>query len=86
VGAVSGVTLREIESSEFRRNDYSILSENDEEELMRFIAIVAIAALLAVPVATSASSAAQNTDISAAKKKAKPKKEKVEYMRAVPSK
>ena len=53
---------------------------------MRFIAIVAITALLTVPVATSASYAAQNTDISAAKKKAKPKKEKVEYMRAVPSK
>jgi hypothetical protein len=53
---------------------------------MRFIAIVAIAALLACPVAASASYAAQNTDISAAKKKAKPKKEKVEYMRAVPSK
>jgi len=52
---------------------------------MRFIAIVAIAALLAVPVATSASSAGRY-DISAAKKKAKPKKEKVEYMRAVPSK
>jgi hypothetical protein len=69
-----------------RRNVYSILSENDEEESMRFIAIMAIAALLAGPVATVASSAAQNTDISAAKKKAKPKKEKVEYMRAVPSK
>jgi hypothetical protein len=53
---------------------------------MRFIAIVALAALLAVPAAVSASYAAQNTDISAAKKKAKPKKEKVEYMRAVPSK
>ena len=53
---------------------------------MRFIAIVALAALLAVPAATAASSAAQNTDISAAKKKAEPKKEKVEYMRAVPSK
>jgi len=53
---------------------------------MRFIAIVAIAPLLAVPAATAASPAAQNTDISAAKKKAKPKKEKVEYMRAVPSK
>jgi len=53
---------------------------------MRFIAILAIAALFAVPVATSASLAAPNTDISAAKKKAKPKKEKVEYMRAVPSK
>ena len=53
---------------------------------MRFVAIMAIAALLAVPAATAASSAALNTDISAAKKKAKPKKEKVEYMRAVPSK
>ena len=53
---------------------------------MRFIAIVATAALLAVPAATFASSAAPNTDISAAKKKAKPKKEKVEYMRAVPAK
>ena len=54
---------------------------------MRFIALVAIAALLAGPVATSASYAAQNTDISAAKKKkAKPKKEKVEDMRAVPAK
>ena len=53
---------------------------------MRFIAIMAIATLLAGSVAASASSAAQNTDISAAKKKAKPKKEKVEYMRAVPSK
>jgi len=81
-----GVLLRGIESSEFRRNDYSILAENDEEKPMRFIAIMAIAALLAVPLATSASWAAQNTDISAAKKKAKPKKEKVEYMRAVPSK
>ena len=53
---------------------------------MRFIAIVALAASLAAPAATSAWSAAPNTDISAAKKKAKPKKEKVEYMRAVPSK
>jgi hypothetical protein len=53
---------------------------------MRFIAVMALAALLAVPAATSTLSAAQNTDISAAKKKAKPKKEKVEYMRAVPSK
>jgi hypothetical protein len=57
-----------------------------KEESMRFIAITAIAALLVVPVATSASYAAQNTDISAAKKKAKPKKEKVEYMRAAPTK
>jgi hypothetical protein len=72
---------------EFRRNVYCILAENDEEESMRFIALVAIAALLAGPVATSASPAAPNTDISAAKKKkAKPKKQKVEYMRAVPSK
>jgi hypothetical protein len=53
---------------------------------MRFIVIVTLAALLAVPATTLAWSAAQNTDISAAKKKAKPKKEKVEYMRAVPSK
>ena len=53
---------------------------------MRFIAIVTIAALLAIPMVTSASYAAHNTDISAAKKKAKAKKEKVEYMRAVPAK
>jgi hypothetical protein len=36
--------------------------------------------------AMSTSYAAPNTDISAAKKKAKPKKEKVEYMRAAPAK
>jgi hypothetical protein len=53
---------------------------------MRLIAIAAIATLLVVPTAVSVSYATQNTDISAAKKKAKPKKEKVEYMRAAPSK
>jgi hypothetical protein len=70
----------------FRGKVYSILAENDEEESMRFIAIAALAASLVVPAAMSASYAATNTDISAAKKKAKPKKEKVEYMRAVPAK
>jgi hypothetical protein len=66
----------------------SILSylKTKKEESMRFIAIAALAASLVVPAAMSASYAAQNTDISAAKKKAKPKKEKVEYMRAVPAK
>jgi hypothetical protein len=56
---------------------------------MRLTAIVALAALLAIPVAGSVSYAGPNTDISAAKKKkakaGKAKKEKVEYMRAVPS-
>jgi len=52
---------------------------------VRLIALVAVAALLLIP-AGNAVHAAQNTDISAAKKKAKPKKEKVEYMRAAPSK
>ncbi len=57
------------------------------EVSVRWIAIVAVAALLAIPVAGT-SYAAQATDISAAKKKnikkMKPKKEKVEYMRAAP--
>ena len=56
---------------------------------MRLVAIIALAALLAIPATGSSSYAAPNTDISAAKKKkakaGKPKKEKVEYMRAVPS-
>ncbi len=60
-----GVLMSGNASSEFCSNVYSILAENDEEESMRFIAIVAIAVLLAGPAATSASSAAQNTDISA---------------------
>jgi hypothetical protein len=57
---------------------------------MRLAAIVALAALLAIPAAVGPSYAAPNTDISAAKKKkakaGKAKKERVEYMRAVPSK
>jgi hypothetical protein len=52
---------------------------------VRLIALATIATLLVIPAAKPVY-AAQNTDISAAKKKAKPKKEKVEYMRAVPSK
>jgi hypothetical protein len=57
------------------------------EKPMRLIALATAAALLMIPAASSTTQATEITDISAAKKKAKAKakKEKVEYMRAVPS-
>jgi len=62
---------------------------------MRVLTIAIAAALLALPVATPAhacgaaglhSAKAATADYSAAKKKKKAKKEKVEYMRAAPMK
>jgi Tfp pilus assembly protein FimT len=62
------------------------------ENVVRLMMLLAVAAVLVMPAAASFADtapslrAAQFTDISAAKKKAKKKAPKEQYMRAVPSK